>query len=65
MVEGFLFLKIMALFVLGILLTLFLVVVFEDVGIVLLAGLGLGGLFAIIYQLECIKKMKKESSKEN
>lgn len=53
----------MALFVLGILLTLFLVVVFEDVGIVLLAGFGLGGLFAIIYQLECIKKMKKESSK--
>ncbi|AMA62030.1 MAG: hypothetical protein ACRC0Q_06365 [Kurthia gibsonii] len=44
--------KIIGLLILGILLSLFLVTFLEDIGLLMLAGLGLGSLFVIIYQLE-------------
>lgn len=48
-------LKIILFFVIGILLSLFLVTVFEEIGIMILVGLGLGSLFTIIYQLHHLK----------
>lgn len=45
--------------ILGIIITLFLVTVLEDTGIMIIVGIALGGLFNIIYQLENKKTSDK------
>lgn len=48
-------LKVIIFLVIGILLSLFLITVFENIGIMIIVGLGLGSLFTIIYQLSNLK----------
>lgn len=51
--------KIIGFVILGIILSLLLVTYLEDVGIMIIVGIALGGLFNIIYQLENKKTSHK------
>ncbi len=51
-------LKVIIFLAIGILLSLFLITVFENIGIMIIVGLGLGSLFTIIYQLSNLTSVR-------